>query len=301
MSSGVRELVNRRKELKAKLTPAVRDLANGTASDKDSSPILRGVLIKEREAIAADGFILIVKQLPSPEMDLDNNQVDDGIKEIVIPADAIRACKGDDVQLSCMEVQRNPLSQLEAITDRFKKVARLDGPDFSVEADAIEGEFPKYPNRFSPSPLVAQIAFNSRVIKKLLKALPDDGIIQLRVSEPDKAVEFQCTDPDGDIPIRGIISPMVCLWDKVTWKTANPVNPEKLIEAVVDTVAQHATEPPKEGEDSITLTAGGKSVTVTGRQFFDAAKGIQAEKKCVVCGSPTHDKGWHNLKQNKGK
>jgi len=177
--------------LKAKLTPAVRDLANGTASDKDSSPILRGVLIKEREAIAADGFMIIIKQLPSPEMELEPDKGDDGIKEIVIPADAIRACKGDDVQLSCMEVMRNPLSQLEAITDRYKRVARLDGPDFSVEADAIAGEFPKYPNLFSPSPLVAQIAFNSKVIKKLLKALPDDGVIQLRISEPDKAIEFQ--------------------------------------------------------------------------------------------------------------
>ncbi len=281
--------------MKAKLTPSVRDLANGTASDKDSSPILRGVLIKEREAIAADGFMLIIKQLPSPEMDLDGKQVDDGIKEIVIPADAIRACKGDDVQLSCMEVQKAPLSQLEAITDKYKKVARLDGLDFSVEADAIEGEFPKYPNLFSPTPLVAQVAFSSKVLKKLLKALPDDGVIQLRISDPDKTVEFQASDPDGDIPIRGIIMPMACLWDKVTWKMPDIVNPEKVVGVIVDKVAQHATEPPKEGENTITLMAGGKSVTVTDKQFADAAKG------CPVCGSPTHNKSWHNLAQNKGK
>jgi len=88
---------------------------------------------------------------------------------------------------------------------------------------------------------------------------------------------------------------MVCLWDKVKWKTPLPIG-----ETLIDVVAKGVMGLPKDGENTITLTAGGKSVTVTDKQFADAAKGIK-EKNCTVCGSTTHDKGWHNLKQNKGK
>ncbi len=274
--------------MKAKLTLAVRALANGAASEKEAPPIMRGVLITEREAICADGSILVIKQLPSPEMDLEGANVDDGIKEIVVPADAIRASKGEDVALSCIEVLRTSISQLDDITgNKTKIVARLDGSDFSVEADAIQGEYPQYLKLFNPSPLVAQIAFNAKVLKKLLRTLPDDGTLQLRISGVDKAVEFQSTDPDGDIPIRGLIGTKPCLWENVTWKTQEVAATVKsVLGAVVDEVAKHATDSPKDGENTITLTAGGKSVTVTDKQFSDAAKKIT--HRCSTCGGFTN-------------
>ncbi len=279
--------------MKAKLTEAVRLLANGTANDKDSSPIMRGVLITERQAVCADGYIVVIKQLPSPEMNLDGPPIDDGIKTVVVPSDAIKACKGDDVALSCVEVMKASLNQLDAIVgDKTKIVARLDGADFSVEADAIQGEFPKYEKLFTPSPLIAQIAFSPRIMKKLLRTLPDDGVVRLRISAPDKAVELQCTDPDGDIPIRGLIMPMAVSDLNVTWNTPDqPVSgAEKVVEAVADKLAEHANEPPKEGENTITLTAGGKSVTMGDKQFSDAVKKIT--NRCPTCGGFTNAQGF---------
>ncbi len=206
--------------MQAKLTETVRLLANGVASEKGSNPIMTGVLIKEREAVCADGFIVVIKQLPSPELDLEGKAIDDGIKSVIVPADAIKACKGDDVALSCIEALNVPVSQLDGIIgNKTKIVARLDGADFSVEVDAIQGEFPKIEKLFVPSPLVAQVAFSTKVLKKLLKTLPDDSLLQLRISEPDKAVEIRCIDPDGDIPISGLIMPMHVSELNVIWKT----------------------------------------------------------------------------------
>lgn len=79
--------------MKTKLTESVRLLANGVSSDKDSSPTTRGVKITDREAVATDGFIIVIKQLPSPEMDMEC-QVDDGIGKVqsslcLVPSPAI--------------------------------------------------------------------------------------------------------------------------------------------------------------------------------------------------------------------
>lgn len=206
--------------MRVKLTESVRLLSNGVSSDKESNPITRGVKISEREAVVSDGFIIVIKQLPSPEMELDEPSVDDGVREVIVPADAMKACKGDVVTLTTMESLMAPVSQLDSLIGADKKiVARLDGADFSVEADAIEGQYPDVERYFTPSPVVTQLAFNQKVIKKLLKTLPDDGMLMMRISDPDRPVEFQCADPDGGIPIRGLIMPAHVGWLNTTWKT----------------------------------------------------------------------------------
>jgi hypothetical protein len=211
----------RRSNLKAKLTPSVRALANGAASDEER-PILRGVHITNKEAAVADGWLLVIKPLQPQEMSLEP-VVDDGIDRVIVPADALKACKGDEVYLQTIEAIRSiPSAELlsEGTTATTTKVvARMDGADFSVEADAIEGEFPNYEGLFTPSPLVGQIAINTKLLKKLLRTLPDDAMMQLRISESDKPIEFQCADDDGDLPIRGIVMPMHCTWEHTAWKT----------------------------------------------------------------------------------
>ena len=204
-----------------KLTPAVRDLANGTDAGKDASPILTGVFVNDREAVATNHFILVIKTLQTPqEMDLDGPKIDDGIRQVIIPADALKACKGDYVELKTIETMvKPPVGQLGNPEPRMKTIVRLDGKDFSVEADSIEGDFPQYENLFMMSPLIAQIAFSPAVIKSLLKTLPDEGVLSLRISSVDKPVEFQCSDPDGDIPIRGLINPMDISWIHTKWLT----------------------------------------------------------------------------------
>ncbi len=208
--------------MRAKLSQSVRALANGAASGEDANPVLRGVHITDKEAVVADGFLLVVKAVQSQEMELEK-VVDDGIKEIIVPADALKACKGDEVQLQTIEAMRSiPSGELlgNKVT-ATKIVARLDGADFSVEADAIEGQYPEYEKLFKSSLLVGQVAISTKVLKKLLRTLPDDSMMQLRISEPDKPIEFQCIDPDGDLPIRGAIMPMGCVWDFVKWKSEN--------------------------------------------------------------------------------
>ncbi len=205
--------------MKAKLTPSVRALANGAVSNEEHS-ILQGVYINEKEVVVADGFLLVVKQLQPKEMELDP-VVDDGIKEVNVPADALKACKGDEIMLQTIEAVRSiPSEELlshGATVTKTKTVARMDGPDFSIEVDAIEGKYPDYKGMFNPSPLVAQVALNTKLLKKLLKTLPDGAIMQLRISNPDKPVEFQCQDDDGDLPIRGVIMPMAITWEHTRW------------------------------------------------------------------------------------
>jgi hypothetical protein len=100
-----------------------------------------------------------------------------------------------------------------------KIVARMSGDEFNVEADSIDGKYPDYEGMFKESPLVGQIAINTKILKKLIKVLPDESMLILRISGPDKAIEFQCSDPDGDIPIRGIVMPMLFSGLHTQWKT----------------------------------------------------------------------------------
>lgn len=199
-----------------KITPAVRALANGTANS-EGSPALTGVLINTKEAVAANGFMLIIKPLPAPEMEMEELS-ENGIPDVIVPADALKACKGDKVQLTVIETMHRPTGQL-ATEPETKNVVRLDGEDFSIEADAVRGTFPDYMGLFQMSPLVAQIGISPQTLKQLLKALPDSGVLQLRISSPDKPIEFQCSDPDGEMPIRGLIMPMNCAWLHTQWVT----------------------------------------------------------------------------------
>ncbi len=209
--------------MKAKLTPSVRALANGASSDEDK-PIMSGVHITEKEAVVADGFLLVIKPLQPQEMALEP-VVDDGIHKVNVPADALKACKGDEIVLQTLEAMRVvPSGELlggDKQNLATKIVVRLDGVDFSVEADSIEGEYPAYLNLFSSSKFVGQFAVSTKLLKKLLRTLPDDSMMQFRISEPDKTVEFQCADPDGDMPIRGALMPMHCTWEHTKWLTKN--------------------------------------------------------------------------------
>lgn len=207
--------------MKAILSETVRDLANGASNDKER-PILTGVKFTEREAVVADGNLLVIKQLPQLGMDLDNTP-DDNIKQVIIPADAIKACKGETVIMQTIESLKSaPSAELlndKATTPITKIIARMSGDDFNVEADSIEGNYPDYNGLFNESPLVGQVAVNTKILKKLIKVLPDESMLILRISDPDKAIEFQCSDPDGDMPIRGIVMPMLFSGLYTKWKT----------------------------------------------------------------------------------
>ncbi len=204
--------------MKVELTKTTRGLANGAATD-DSRPVITGVLVSKDKAVVADGFLLVIKALQPPKMDFDQTS-DDKIQEAIIPADALKACKGDITKLQTIEAVRMlPSAELlkaDATVTTTKIVVRMDGDDFSVEADTIEGNYPKYSELFPALPLRGQVAINTKLLKKLLKTLPDESILKLRIGEPENPVEFQCTDPDGEIPIRGIVMPMRVMWD-VPW------------------------------------------------------------------------------------
>lgn len=212
--------------MKAILSETVRDLANGASNDKER-PILTGVKFTEREAVVADGNLLVIKQLPQLGMDLDDTP-DDNIKQVVIPADAIKACKGETVIMQTIESLKSAPS-IELLNDKAttpitKIVARMTGDDFNVEADSIDGNYPDYTNMFGETPLIGQIAINTKLLKKLIKVLPDESMLILRISDVDKAIEFQCSDPDGDIPIRGIVMPMSFSGLHTQWKTKDTIN-----------------------------------------------------------------------------
>ena len=202
--------------MRAKLTKNVKILANATCRDTER-PILTGVYLHGLTAVATDGYILVIKTLATPEMALDA-VADDGINEIIIPADALKGCPGDDIELECIEtVKVKTNSMLEETTNPIKTVVRLNGDGFSVEADSIEGHYPNYLGLFPKTPKFGEVAVNTALLKKLLKSVPDNATMRLRISEPDKPIEFQCVDDDGDEPIRGIIMPLAVL-PETLWK-----------------------------------------------------------------------------------
>lgn len=203
--------------MKIKLTGGVRALANGISTNEDK-PIMSGVHVTKEEAVVADGFMLVIKKLQLHEMSFEV-AADDGINSVVIPSDALKACKGEEITLQTIEAMKPPIGGLMASEQPGTKVVvRMDGADFSVEADSIEGTYPDYKHLLS-SPFVGQIAISTKLIKKVLRTLPDDGMLQLRFSEPDKPIEFQCSDTDGDLPIRGLIMPMSISWLHTQWLT----------------------------------------------------------------------------------
>lgn len=241
--------------MKAKITTAVRDLAHATAQGKDAYPVMTGVRFTRREATATNGYLVVIKQLPPPEMEMDGPAKNDGIGEVNVPADALLACKGEEIRMETSEV-RNPkrVGQLDAGHLPTKLIVRMNGPDFDVEADSIVGTFPNVEAMFAPSPLRGQIAFNTNVIKKLLKALPDDSFFALRISDPEKAVEFECIDPDGDIPIRGLIAPMQMSVENLKWKCQDSTGlttVDVVMSKMVDSLKESATEPPQPGENTV--------------------------------------------------
>ncbi len=215
--------------MKAKLSAGVKALANG-AGNEDSAPVLRGVHVTKKEAVVADGWMLVIKQLQPQEMQLEPI-ADDGIEEVTIPADAIKACKGEELNLQTIEAMKEiPSAELmgkDAKVTTTKIVARMDGADFSVEADAIEGKYPNYEGLFPTSLFIGQFAVNTKLLKKMLRTLPDNEMLQFRVSEPDKPIEFQCIDVDGDLPIRGMFMPMGCSWEHTVWKSKDGTSQEK--------------------------------------------------------------------------
>jgi hypothetical protein len=186
---------------------------------------MAGVLITDTEAVVADGFMLVIKTLQVNEMDFDKMD-DDGIKQVIIPGDALKACDGELIKMQTIEsMVKRELGVLpmgaELSQVNTKIVVRLDGADFSVEVDATDGNYPDYKHLFTPSALVGQFAVSTKVLKKLLRTLPDDSTLQFRISEPDKPLEFQCSDPDGDLPIRGLAMPMNMSWMQTKWLTPN--------------------------------------------------------------------------------
>lgn len=214
--------------MKVKLSQTTRALANGAASG-DERPILTGIKITKTEAVVADGFLLVIKTLQPAEMEFEK-PVDDGIGEVVVPADAIKACKGEAVILQTIEAMK-PVPKAELLGGNATVaasviIARMEGDEFNVEADSIQGKYPDHDQLIGGvSPFIGQIAFNTTLLKKLLKTLPSDSIVQFRISEQNKPVELQCQDPDGDIPIRGVIMPMDVLAANTIWRTKPETKP----------------------------------------------------------------------------
>jgi len=208
--------------MKTKLNDGVVRLANGASTDEDR-PVMTGVHVTKDHAVVADGYMLVIKTLQLNEMKLDV-EADDGITSVIIPAEALKACSGEVIEMETIESMRltpdgDKLLVPNAQKPEMRTVVRMDCEGFSVEADSIPGNYPDYSALFSASPLVGGIAVNTKTLKKLLKTLPNDATLRLRVSEPDRGIEFQCVDTDGDLPIRGIIMPEQVSWIHTTWRT----------------------------------------------------------------------------------
>lgn len=193
--------------LEAILSPEDRKVANA-AGNSDLPRGLNNCIIGQEEIAAADGFMLVRRQLNTCR----------GKDIIAVPARILLMAKGakadkrnnGDVVINRGEVKlqyRRGNIKLEQDTFNITLTpgkTTLTFERFNQLAD-IKNE-PK-----------ATTAISTNLLAKVLKALPGNAILRLRIHEPSDPIEFSCADRHEGGITEGLIMPMHVQWDKVEW------------------------------------------------------------------------------------
>lgn len=185
-------------------------LVNACESDKDSPrEIMKCLSLKDGELVGADGFLLVKRQAV----------LDDGEKDIkaLLPASMIKQIKPKADQQANLTIESG-----QATVD-YQSMTEYE-PKFIFKL--VEGDYPAYDKIFESAKKEKKgvIALSVTLLKKLLKTMPDNGILRLGITEVLDPVEFNC---DVDYrPITGLIMPMDVDWSDFKWQSEQNPPPE---------------------------------------------------------------------------
>lgn len=179
--------------MKASVSNLVKKTAKAAANEA-TRPILSQVKITNKEAVAADGFILVIRNLGQ------GNELAEG-EEILVPARILQNSifnlkKGNKNHLliethgSVGDPNYNP--RVEVST------ASLVG----LTAPMQTGKFPDHQKLYDGEvarPETLRIGFTVEVLKKLLNAIDDAKFVTFRISDNTHGVVFKAGDSKGII------------------------------------------------------------------------------------------------------
>uniref|UniRef100_A0A6M3LJ28 DNA polymerase n=1 Tax=viral metagenome TaxID=1070528 RepID=A0A6M3LJ28_9ZZZZ len=179
-------------------------LVNGTGKE-DARPMLQNVHLNKGRLEVADGFMLAFRETDvTPEE-----------KEIttLLPAKILRTIKSTTKRQAILAVGTEEL-QVRYQNETGEPVDF--NPTLSFHPGDTSGTYPELTQLFpKDTTKKAHIAVGVGLLKRLLACLPDDGHLRIGITEPDKPLEFECSNMDR--PIRGLVMPMFVDWQDFKW------------------------------------------------------------------------------------
>lgn len=191
-------------------------LTNGCAKEGSSRPVLTNLCLRNGKLAAADGFMLVVRNAGLAE--------GENPPETMLPSTILKTIKpchsvkvGRIIRKVSAELSINGRCEVTYKTDTGEPVEYETSMSFKP---GNPGTFPNYDQLFPKvQEKTAVIALSAKLLKQLVKCLPDDGIVRLGIINPTSPLEFHCTDPfsDSDRPIYGLLMPIVVDWKEFKW------------------------------------------------------------------------------------
>lgn len=183
-------------------------LTNACAKE-DSRPVLENVCYRNGELAAVDGFMMVVRQA-----DTDPNE---NPPHTLLPVSILKTIKVNAKRIA--ELSINGKCEVVFKNENGEPVDFEPSISFKPFDRA---EFPKYESLFpKEQEKTAVTAMSVGLLKRLVKCLPDDGILRFGIintpgeRKSDQPIEFECTNMDR--PIRGMIMPMYTDWTNFKW------------------------------------------------------------------------------------
>ncbi len=182
------------------------DLAMVNATSKENSrPVLQTLHLTKGRIEVASGALLALRDL-----ELSENEAP---PEALLPVKAVKQIKTTQAQRTLLIVEED----IAKIIYQTRQGGTIEfEPTFSFKTFK-QGTFPDIASLIQKVPTVkrVQTAISVNLLKKLVSILPDDGILRIGITEPEKEIEFSCEIMDR--PIRGLIMPMYVAWGKFSW------------------------------------------------------------------------------------
>ena len=188
-----------------KLSKSDLRLVNGVAQEK-SRPSLGHVLLRRGRLVAADGFILVMKQVSEEGETLGQEQ------DVLLPTAMLNLLKPGKHETA--EVVLGEDNTLRAVVRELG--GRKKDPEFVFNRVDRDVHFPKYEANVPRNEKVGCVALDIKLLKKLLSSLPGEGILRIGVAQPNEAVEF-CINDEQERPIRAFQMPMFVPWEGSQW------------------------------------------------------------------------------------
>jgi len=162
---------------------------------------LRCLVVKDGYVASADGFMLAKRKalLDEKEREL----------EVLLPASMVKNIKLRGDQTIDLVIEDNKA------TVNYSGLLEYE-PKYQF--NLCKEKYPDYQKLIKdvPTEKKAKIAVSVKLLKQLVKVLPDDGICRIGITDVDKPLEYSC-DVDGR-PIEGLIMPMYVDWGGFEWE-----------------------------------------------------------------------------------